>query len=509
MPSATALAAPLAAAIVAAAPGPALPKCEKFGDSWREYRTSHFVLDTDAGKTKALALVTELERMRALIIQAVLGGPAEVPGTLRVLAPNDPALFTQLSGRRDQVVGYFLLSYLQEPTVVVQTVGLEVDPELIAHELVHHLSWHMFPRQPRWFTEGLAMFMQSVGRERSDVESSTGSHLSHSGATGGHWAGVQPRYALDVLKVAGKVDVKALLSWKGVTDDDIPERYHLWSWLLFHYLWNQESKRFTALQERLSRAEDPAQAWLAVFPEYNPNDAAAAARLSEALEQHRLHSKGLTYKVEAKVEPQVTEAPLPAADVHVLTLAVRRVRPLSVAVAELEESLREDPLQPQAIGWLSTLTDTSPLEALRNAVAARPTDARAWLELASHTTEPIEKEKAVRQALALEPANPTCLNNLAWLLVTTGRAREALKHANRAVGLEPWSAATIDTLAVVARELGKCPEALVLQRRAVALSLSDGGETIRKHLEELEARSKTAPNSSAPLPSAAPAGKAP
>jgi hypothetical protein len=81
------------------------------------------------------------------------------------------------------------------------------------------------------------------------------------------------------------------------------------------------------------------------------------------------------------------------------------------------------------------------------------------------------------------------LNDLAWLLATSGRAKEALPLANRALDLAPWNASFVDTLAEVASRMGKCAEALQLERRAV---LSGGSESLRKRQKEIEQRCQTA-----------------
>jgi hypothetical protein len=77
-------------------------------------------------------------------------------------------------------------------------------------------------------------------------------------------------------------------------------------------------------------------------------------------------------------------------------------------------------------------------------------------------------------------------NSLAWELVTSARAKEALPLANRALDLAPWDAAIVDTLAHVAAALGKCPEAFRLQRRAIATMEWQGAssEVFKKGLAE-------------------------
>ena len=58
----------------------------KGGEPWREYRSAHFVLDTDSGTGDAQKLIQKMEHMRALVLQALVGEQVEIPGRVRVLA---------------------------------------------------------------------------------------------------------------------------------------------------------------------------------------------------------------------------------------------------------------------------------------------------------------------------------------------------------------------------------------------------------------------------------------
>src|SRR6266851_3377515 len=58
----------------------------KGGAEWREYRSKHFVVDTDASRFKVELLVAQLERMHVLELQALFGEQVEIPGRVRVLA---------------------------------------------------------------------------------------------------------------------------------------------------------------------------------------------------------------------------------------------------------------------------------------------------------------------------------------------------------------------------------------------------------------------------------------
>jgi tetratricopeptide (TPR) repeat protein len=508
------LAALLAALSGSAAAAPEAFRCEaRGGPPWREYRTAHFLLDTDLPQEEARQLGQQLEQLHALELQALLGEVVDIPGRLRVVALRDPRQFRELAG--DEVRAYYVRRRA-EGAVVLQSEGLRVAPEAVAHELAHHLSWFLFPRQPAWFTEGLAQFVETAAKPRQAELAATGTHLARAGtdASGGRWVGLAPARMAKAIRVAPLVPAKDLLAWRGNIGHADPGRFHLSSWLLYHYLWNQRSRELSEYQRRLSEGASPADAWGAAFPGYDSRSAGSLQALDAELERYRRGGRFVSYRVPLPpVEVSASERPLATADVHLLVADVRRAWPAKRAEAEallaadVDEALREDPTQPFALVERARLQGASaavgsPVAALRAAVAARPGDWRALYLLATQLQRPgeaKEREAAYRKATALEPDAAIPQNDLAWLLVESGRAREALPFANRAVDLAPWEPQFIDTLAVVANELGQCAQALQLARRA-GDAFTDGGEQARRvqrHLEEFQRRCGSSP---APVP---------
>jgi len=53
------------------------------------------------------------------------------------------------------------------------------------------------------------------------------------------------------------VPARELLEWRGAESTASAGRFHLSSWLLYHWLWNQRGKQFTAYQKHLADGEDP------------------------------------------------------------------------------------------------------------------------------------------------------------------------------------------------------------------------------------------------------------
>lgn len=97
-----------------------------------------------------------------------------------------------------------------------------------------------------------------------------------------------------------------------------------------------------------------------------------------------------------------------------------------------------------------------------------------------------EAEKALREALKINPNHVKALNNLAYLLaVTRNRPADALPFAERAVRLAPNVPQVLDTLGYVYTLLGRNKEALPLLEKAATL-LPDNPD-VKDHLSRTKA----------------------
>src|SRR5713226_2985903 len=125
------------------------------GPAWREYRSRHFLLDTDLSDSDAQVLIEDLETLHALELQAMLGEQVEIPGHVLVVVPAEHRLFAGLAdaaniGHRSSereggptIGGYFKVSPLGQPMIVLPRGRNAWDRETIAHELVHHISAYL------------------------------------------------------------------------------------------------------------------------------------------------------------------------------------------------------------------------------------------------------------------------------------------------------------------------------------------------------------------------------
>jgi tetratricopeptide (TPR) repeat protein len=306
-----------------------------------------------------------------------------------------------------------------------------------------------------------------------------------------------------MLASAPHVPGKELLEWKGEEDSATPWRYHAWSWILYHWLWNARSRGLADYQQRLMNGEDPAAAWRAAMPDLDPGDPAAMKKLDAELRRHRETGRFVAVEIDAKGGGDFVEVgKLSSADVHMLVSHIRRTQRGTAESAQIEadtaEALTEDPLHPVALWQRSQSDPAARLDPIRKSVAERPRDARAQLILAETLMRLSSQDAlaALRRALELEPDNAWAQGELALALLRTGKGREAIAPANRAVDLAPWDPRALDVLARVAAAVGKCKEAVALGRREIWLL--EEAEAVAKLKERIAADAAACERSSAP-----------
>lgn len=482
------IAAPVAVLAVALASLSGCAGVEKFrcpeqgGPAWRELRTEHVVLQTDLPSSKAKELAGELERMFVVVRSGLFRNPPPAPGLLRTVAFASEREFKRFAPAN--AGAYYRRSELSGPVVVMPGTLGDAQRIVIAHELTHHLTAQIFARQPPWFSEGLASFMESMGTRGSPTLGGAPEHRSWL-ASAHHGRRIR---AADVLTAS---------SFEG----DAVHAAYAESWALVHFLVNREPERFRELQVRFTRGQDPGAAWREVFPEWDPAVEDGARALDEALDQYLNHRGRYTSRpVRLPPASRVTDRPMTGAEVHaarfsLLWLAPRiRVEDTELR-AEVEHALAHDPGHVEALALLAgAAPNEEALRLMELATAAHPEDARAWLTLAAVIPAGQEERRleALRRAVAADGASAQAANALAWMLLATGRSGEGLPHARRAMAMEPWNAVVIVTLSVVLEDLGQCPEALALQRRAVDVLSDDADATLRAALAERSARLEAA-----------------
>jgi tetratricopeptide (TPR) repeat protein len=453
------------------------------GPPWHDLASEHFLVRTDLGDAEARTLLLRLEQVRAAVISALFEAPPEGGPGVEVVAFRSRETFRAFAP--PEVDAYYLRSAGGPPRMVVGGELSTLQLAMLAHELTHHFLAGVFQRQPRWLSEGLATQMETLALAPA------GDRVV---------VGLAPPGRLARLQRDGgrhQVPVAELFRWEGGGDRALD--HYATSWLLVHYLAYRRPGPFAALQARLARGEDPAAAWVAVLPEWDPARPEALRSLDRHLHDHA--GGGLesgTRQVPAAWDGEVASRPIAPAEVHAIRLSLWSQgppRPPGTLRDEVLEALEESPDHPLALHQLAALDRRPPLPLARRAVARHPRDPRAWTFLAmalEGAEAAAEREAAYRQASELAPGNAAALHNLAVELLSQGRSGEALPEARRAAALAPWSPPILDGYAAVLADLGRCVEAIPVQQRALDVLPEKGGEEARaalaRRLEGYQAR---------------------
>lgn len=445
------------------------------GPAWRQVESPHFVVQTDLPSKEARALAEEFERVHAVLQRVPFQNVPDTGQRIRVVSFGEDRHYEAFAP--PGAGAYYLRSRAGFPTIVMPGLMSDFARATIAHELTHHLLARTFVRQPPWFAEGIATYMESIGATRPwwNKPALGGVPLDHAERLHGFTTG-----AGSVL-VAKRLDA---------------QQYSV-AWLVVHYLLNAHGARFTELQRRFARGDDPAVAWREVFPEWNPADAAGMASLDRALREYIEVGRYAYREVTLGAPPPTTERTLGSAEVHAIWLDLPRQgsrgpgAPSGLFEAEVAEALAEDPSNVTALAARAFLAPGEAAALGRRATEAHPTDPRAWLLLARSLPPGPEREPAYRKAIEVGPEEADALNSFAWHLVMSEREGEAIPLAVRAVRVAPWNFAMLDTLAAALQGVGRCSEALVVQRRASDLlpegMPEQGREPILERLQALEA----------------------
>jgi tetratricopeptide (TPR) repeat protein len=450
------------------------------GETWREYQSAHFVIDAAGWEHDPERLVAAFEDLHAAVLATLVSEPVDIPARVRVVVLPHQRDLADYSGSRN-VAGIFWVSPLAEPTILISGDSVETVPQIIAHELTHLVSSYLFPRQPYWFAEGLAQFVEGV----ANIED------------GRRWAGTDPASGW----IAGSVKLAHMASLlSGGLGGGWGVDPYLTSWLLYRFLWNERGKQLTAYQRHLMDGKSPSEAWRVAFPEWEIANGKVNA-LDYLLSQHQLNGRGVRWEIKVgNVDRSFTSKPAALGDVHLALLGLRLFQTNSLVQARvrrqaLEEALREQPRHPVLSAELARLREMPLLPALRAAAEAQPNDGRGWYLLGVEASDPAERETALRRAVEHWPEGALAQAALATHLARTGRAKEALPVANRAADLAPWQPMTFAALATVAVELGNCKEALALQTTAVEVvdskrvgSLGVDAKQMKDRLTEMQKR---------------------
>ncbi|MGZ6143404.1 MAG: tetratricopeptide repeat protein, partial [Myxococcales bacterium] len=412
---------------------------------WRELTSDGFVLQTDLDAADAASVVGHLERMRARLLRLLSMKPASSRRLQVVAFATGAELQPYLPSEANAAIAFFLRDAFGRERILLSGDLGEQQQRAIAHEVAHFLVYSAVVRQPRWFSEGMATFLEIA-------------------VTGGEL----PKGLARTLG-GGLVPAHALFDWIDDRDVDPKPRYAT-SWLLLHFLSTQRARELAAFEERLARAEDPAAAWNAAFAEWRLDSKDALERLDGDLLAHWKGSIAAPEPPDVEAHPQFSARPMPRTEVYTLRLELPRRWTADQLRREISEALEIDPGHVGALTAQAALDPKSAPGLARAAIAAHPGDARAWVLLGSTLVDDsraAEREAALRNAVELAPDRLEAALPLAEYLLSSGRTAESLAVSTRAVEAAPWSSLALLAHARALSAAGRCQEALSTGRHAI------------------------------------------
>ncbi|MFT3925434.1 MAG: DUF1570 domain-containing protein [Myxococcales bacterium] len=435
---------------------------------WVQVESKHFILYTDEAPEDAREESRNLERLFDGLAQTGWEANGELKLRLHVVMFDNPYDFERYA--KFGIGGYHVPDVLYEPWIVLPAArGDHERLETVAHELTHYMAHAAMPRQPRWFAEGLACYFESghVDEDRFVLGSVS-----------------EDRYRA-MLQV-GLLRPSELISERA-THDDI--RFYSSSWLLVHYLMNNQSEAFQEYQKGLGLGLPSDQAWRRAFP--GLSDAALDREVEDYVMAGRYARFSLPFKVSAV---SLHERVLSRADEHALQAVLwlanfresrsqdeERARaavelalaldPQHLMARTLQIDLMDDQDTARALASAKELVERHPQEWLPRVLLGRT----AW---AQQEAIPVDSPLDPGQAVAIAPWQAQSWLVLASQQALRGKREQAIKNSARAQTMAPADPEVLWIRLTILMRLGACDEAVKL------------AELLRPHLAELDARAR-------------------
>jgi len=142
---------------------------------------------------------------------------------------------------------------LFSPHIIIRAGSSLVGQSVVKHELVHHLSHFIRPREPAWLAEGLAMYFETL-ELAADKQLVT--------------VGRPPPGVAASLRSGGIMSVNQLRAGAAIHDSE--SGFYPSAWLLVHYLMNHRSEALRAYQNALADTANESEAWDEAFASLTP-----------------------------------------------------------------------------------------------------------------------------------------------------------------------------------------------------------------------------------------------
>ena len=356
---------------------PALPS--KGGPAWTELTSDHFTLWTDATIPQGTALIQGMEDLREAETGAAFHGVSPV-GRSFVIALSDRDELHAFVPPQFAAYSVTMEGAFSQPMIVLAASD-DVTTGIPAHELTHVISHSVMRYQPRWFSEGMAKYFETI-------------RIDH--ARGGVVVGAPPVTEAPVHRL---MPLRSLLECNEVSCLDAG--FYATAWALYTFLANVHPDELAKLERGMQETHgDPTAAWHDVF---GTNTAELDGELHDWIDTGR-HVE-LRYTATFR-DWAVTQRVLGDADVDAVRGLLHWIfgRPLA-ARTEITAALGADPtnvlarIVSVAIGLPISVADARAL------VKAHDDDWRAWF-LLFHVVVGDEQGMAHAEVCGLLAENP-------------------------------------------------------------------------------------------------------
>lgn len=424
------------------------------GPQWIELKSKHFILHTNLETASAKTIIEQLEQMYSALETVIPTKFDESSGVLRVIAFATLDEFSDFVRNKNSAGLFNKALNGDEGGIIIPGDTDFAQRRIITHELAHYLSHTAIPRQPKWFSEGLASYFETAGDLDRDGELI---------------AGKEQLYYWRMLRNEG-VASKETLEWQAPQKNE--PLFYGRSWLLFRYLSDRKPRQFNDYKARLARLENPRAAWKAAFPEWSLDVPGGTDKLDVELENYLLVADLKTRKMRGRITPDYSIRALSPAEVHAIRIDNRPQWEPDELEAEVLEALAEDPAHVSALTVKAAHEKGNALSLAQIAVRDHPEDPMAWRLLGKALEGGAtlqEQEEAYRRALEKAPRRPDCLIDLARVLAKGGNIEQALPYFRKAVQIAPHSLPATFFYANALSSLGFCTEAAEVSDRALEM----------------------------------------
>lgn len=215
-----------------------LPVPGKGGPAWHELTSEHFTLWTNTDLAHARELIEKMERIHQVVDGFAFPSPSPNARGLAIAVRDDREL--EAAGGEARPYAWHARLPLGQPTIVFSAENS--DSRTLTHELTHQIMYTAGVTGPRWLSEGLAMYLESLSLEDSESLAQIG--------------------AMPKIRVHALVPVKDVLSWGGLQKLQFEGHLYSTAHVLFAYLVNEHREQMVQfLQLIANQQHDPVPHW--------------------------------------------------------------------------------------------------------------------------------------------------------------------------------------------------------------------------------------------------------